>query len=60
MKQALGLAVSGTEVRLAHLISHNGQIRIEGLEAQRLVGRGRLERHAGRVSGRVRLRQRGH
>jgi len=36
MKQALGLAVSGTEVRLAHLISHNGQIRIEGLERARL------------------------
>ncbi|MGH7597230.1 MAG: SPOR domain-containing protein [bacterium] len=36
MKQALGLAVSGTEVRLAHLISHNGQIRIEGLERAKL------------------------
>jgi hypothetical protein len=36
MKQALGLAVSGTEVRLAHLVSHNGQIRIEGLERARL------------------------
>lgn len=36
MKQALGLAVSGTEVRLAHLINHNGQIRIEGLERARL------------------------
>ncbi|MDZ7290177.1 MAG: SPOR domain-containing protein [candidate division KSB1 bacterium] len=36
MKQALGLAVSGTEVRLAHLVSHKGQIRIEGLERARL------------------------
>jgi hypothetical protein len=36
MKQALGLAVSGTEVRLAHLISHKGQIRIEGLERAKL------------------------
>jgi hypothetical protein len=36
MKQALGLAVSGAEVRLAHLVSHNGQIRIEGLERARL------------------------
>ncbi|MGH7453639.1 MAG: hypothetical protein ACRENG_19985, partial [bacterium] len=36
MKQAIGLAVSGTEVRLAHLINHNGQIRIEGLERARL------------------------
>jgi hypothetical protein len=36
MKQALGLAVSGTEVRLAHLTNHNGQIRITGLERARL------------------------
>jgi hypothetical protein len=36
MKQALGLAVSGTEVRLAHLTNHNGQIRIAGLERARL------------------------
>jgi hypothetical protein len=36
MKQALGLAVSGTEVRLAHLINNNGQIRIAGLERARL------------------------
>jgi hypothetical protein len=36
MKRALGLAVSGTEVRLAHLISHNGQIRIDGLERAKL------------------------
>ena len=36
MKQALGLAVSGTEVRLAQLSLHNGQIHIEGLERARL------------------------
>ncbi|GEM_PF-1972482 len=36
MKQALGLAVSGTEVRLAHLVNQNGQIRIAGLERARL------------------------
>jgi len=36
MKQALGLAVSGTEVRLAHLTNQNGQIRIAGLERARL------------------------
>jgi hypothetical protein len=35
-KQALGLAVSGTEVRLALLSSHNGKIHIEGLERARL------------------------
>lgn len=37
MKQALGLAVSGTEVRLAHLVMHKGQIQIEALERARLV-----------------------
>ncbi|MCG3117969.1 MAG: hypothetical protein ALAOOOJD_00094 [bacterium] len=36
MKQAIGLAVSGTEVRLAHLVNHNGQIKIQGLERARL------------------------
>ncbi len=35
-KQALGLAVSGTEVRLALLSSQNGKIHIEGLERARL------------------------
>jgi hypothetical protein len=37
MKQALGLAVSGTEVRLAHLVMHKGQIQIEALERARLM-----------------------
>ena len=36
MKQALGLAFSGTEVRLAHLTSHKGWVRIEGLERAKL------------------------
>lgn len=36
MKQALGFAVSGTEVRLAHLVSDNGQIRLEALERAKL------------------------
>lgn len=36
MKQAIGLAVSGTEVRLAHLVNHKGQIKIQGLERARL------------------------
>ena len=36
IKQALGLAVSGTEVRLALLSSQNGKIHIEGLERARL------------------------
>ncbi len=36
MKQALGLAVSGTEVRLAQLVLHKGQLRIEALERARL------------------------
>jgi hypothetical protein len=36
MKQALGLAVSGTEVRLAHLVTDKGQLRIESLERARL------------------------
>lgn len=36
MKQALGFAVSGTEVRLAHLISEKGQIRLEALERAKL------------------------
>lgn len=35
-KEALGLAVSGTEVRLAHLVQENGRIRIEGLERAKL------------------------
>ena len=37
IKHALGLAVSGTEVRLAHLTSNKGQIRIEGLERAKLA-----------------------
>jgi hypothetical protein len=37
MKQALGLAVSGTEVRMAHLVLHKGQLQIEALERARLV-----------------------
>jgi len=37
MKQALGLAVSGTEVRVAHLVLHKGQIQIEALERARLM-----------------------
>ncbi len=37
MKQALGLAVSGTEVRVAHLVMHKGQIQIESLERARLM-----------------------
>lgn len=37
MKQALGLAVSGTEVRVAHLVMHKGQIQIEALERARLM-----------------------
>ena len=36
MNQALGLAVSGTDVRLAHLASHKGQIRIESLQRAKL------------------------
>src|SRR5262245_55523973 len=36
MKQALGFAVSGTEVRLAHLVSDKGQIRLEALERAKL------------------------
>ncbi|MCI0692761.1 SPOR domain-containing protein [candidate division KSB1 bacterium] len=36
MKQALGLAVSGTEVRLAHLVNDKGQMRIESLERAKL------------------------
>ncbi len=35
-KEALGLAVSGTEVRLAYLVNQKGQIRIEGLERAKL------------------------
>lgn len=35
-KEVLGLAVSGTEVRLAHLVQENGRIRIEGLERAKL------------------------
>jgi hypothetical protein len=35
-KEALGLAVSGTEVRLAHLVNDKGRIRIEGLERAKL------------------------
>ncbi len=35
-KEALGLAVSGTEVRLAHLVSERGRVRIEGLERAKL------------------------
>lgn len=35
-KEALGLAVNGTEVRLAHLVQENGRIRIEGLERAKL------------------------
>ena len=36
MKRALGLAISGTEVRLAYLVNDKGQFRIEGLERARL------------------------
>jgi hypothetical protein len=36
MTHAFGLAVSGTEVRLAHLVSHKGQLRIESLERAKL------------------------
>ena len=36
MKQALGLAVSGTEVRLAHLVFNKGRLHIEALERARL------------------------
>ncbi len=36
MKQALGLAVSGTEVQLAHLVNDKGQLRIESLERAKL------------------------
>lgn len=32
MKQAIGLAFSGREVRLAHLVAHKGTIRVLGLE----------------------------
>ncbi len=37
VKHALGLAVSGTEVRLAHLSNNKGQIQIEGLERAKLA-----------------------
>ncbi|MDZ7268165.1 MAG: hypothetical protein ONB48_09295 [candidate division KSB1 bacterium] len=37
LKHALGLAVSGTEVRLAHLTNNKGQIQIEGLERAKLA-----------------------
>lgn len=43
MKEALGLAVSGAEVRLAYLVSDKGGIRIENLERAKL--RSSLEAH---------------